>query len=300
MDPYTVNVPNPLEDHVSTIDARALEALVEQSQDLQADAMRQAGQVEQDLRDVASDRAGDPVDPAAVQQFNDGRRGLLGRLGLGEGTAGRGLFAGGIGAAIAALLVTPASADTNLDTQILQTASSLEILAVATYGAALTLPFIKDGNPVIVTFATTTMDQHDQHRQAFQAQTKALGAKVQDQPNPKYAPVVESTKPTLVTPLDVVKLAATLETVATETYLSDLAMFEDAKSKEIMASVMGVESQHLATLRAVGALLEGGAPDLIAIPVDAAALPAAAGSVAFPEAFEPTTMASPPQEGAVQ
>ena len=65
---------------------------------------------------------------------------------------------------------------------------------------------------------------------------------------------------------DVVKLAATLEQVATDTYLSDLAMFTDVKSRMLMASVMGVECQHLATLRAVGALLQGGAPELIAIP----------------------------------
>ena len=67
-----------------------------------------------------------------------------------------------------------------------------------------------------------------------------------------------------------------------------------------MASVMGVESQHLATLRAVGALLAGGAPELIAIPTDVAALPAAAGSVAFPQPFEEPDMASPPAEGALQ
>ena len=54
------------------------------------------------------------------------------------------------------------------------------------------------------------------------------------------------------------KLAATLEQVATETYLSDLAQFRSKKAKAVMASVMGVESQHLAVLRAVGALLEGG------------------------------------------
>src|SRR6185295_14402777 len=112
--------------------------------------------------------------------------------------------------------------------------------------------------------------------------------------------VVDSAVPTLKTPADVVTLAATLEQVATETYLSDLAQFSDAKSKALMASVMGVESQHLATLRAVGALLAGGAPELIVIPVDPSKLPAAAGSVAFPEPFEPITMASPPEEGAIQ
>ncbi len=47
-------------------------------------------------------------------------------------------------------------------------AVSLELLAVATYGAALELPFIANGNPVVKTFAETTMMQHsepaDRHR----------------------------------------------------------------------------------------------------------------------------------------
>ena len=280
------------------IDDRELNGLIVESQDLQSDAIRQNAAVVSDLRDVASDRRSDGVDPAEVAEFNQGRRSLITRLT--ESNGGKGLLAGGVGAALIALLAQPAAADKALDVQILQTASSLEILAVATYGAALTLPFIKDGNAVVVKFAQTTMGQHDAHRQAFQAQTTALGGKVQDKPNPKYAPVVEAAKPTLKAPGDVVKLAATLEQVATETYLSDLNQFSDAKSKEVMASVMGVESQHLATLRAVAALLAAGAVDLIAIPVDASKLPAAAGSVAFPDPFEGIAMASPPQEGAVQ
>ncbi len=280
------------------IDDRELNRLIVESQDLQSDAMHHNAAVVADLRDVAADRRKEAVDPAQVAEFNEGRRGLISRLA--ESNGGKGLLAGGVGAALVALLAQPAAADKALDVQILQTASSLEVLAVATYGAALTLPFIKDGNAVVVKFAQTTMQQHDDHRQAFQAQTMALGGKAQDQPNPKYKPVVDAAVPTLKAPADVVKLAATLEQVATETYLSDLNQFTDAKSREVMASVMGVESQHLATLRAVGALLAAGAVDLIAIPVDASKLPAAAGSVAFPDPFEPITMASPPQEGAVQ
>jgi len=38
----------------------------------------------------------------------------------------------------------------------------------------------------------------------------------------------------------------------------------------------------------------------IAIPTDLSKLPAAAGNVSFPAAFEPTTMASPAAEGAVK
>lgn len=183
----------------------------------------------------------------------------------------------------------------------LQTAVSLELLAVATYEAALTLPFITDGNPVIVQFAEITMSQHDEHRQAFSAQTEVLGGTDQTATNPKYTPIVEAAKAKLAAPIDVVTLAATLEEVATDTYLADLNRYTDVTSRVLMASVMGVECQHLATLRAVGALLEGGAPELIAIPLgaDIAKLPAAAGSVAFPDAFADVDMASPPEEGAV-
>jgi hypothetical protein len=68
----------------------------------------------------------------------------------------------------------------------------------------------------------------------------------------------------------------------------------------VTASIMGVEAQHVAILRAVQALLAAGAPQLVALPPNAAALPAAAGSVGFPDAFYPTTDARPAMEGAVK
>ena len=86
-----------------------------------------------------------------------------------------------------------------MDVQMLQTASSLETLAVATYKAALTLPFIAQGNVVVKAFAETTMKQHGEHLAAFQAMTKAMGGTPQDTPNPKYTPIVEAAKPTLLT-----------------------------------------------------------------------------------------------------
>jgi hypothetical protein len=231
------------------------------------------------------------VEPEQLVEFDERRAGLLSRLGL-AGMAGTGL-----GVAVAAILSRPAAADTALDVQILQTASSLELLAVATYGAAISLPFIANGNPVVLKFAQTTMSQHAEHGAAFQAFTGKLGGKVQDQPNPKYAAVVEAMKPKLVAPSDVVTLAMTLENVARDTYLADMAMFTDKTAMTLMATVMGVETQHLAVLRAVGALLAG-APDLIAIPTDVAKLPDAAGSVGFPDAIPTPKLASPPQEGA--
>ena len=283
-----------------SVDERELGGLITESQDLQSEAMAQARANLPMLEEIRHERGDVSPGPADRRAFDEGRRGLLARLGLTGGSAA--VAGAGIGAAVATLLARPASADTALDIQIFQTASSLERLAVETYKVALTLPFIKDGNAVVKKFAETTMMQHDEHRKAFQAQTTKLGGKVQDMPNPKYAAVVESTKPTLKAPADVVKLAATLENVARDTYLADLSMFSDANSRFLMATVMGVETQHLATLRAVGALLAGGAPQLIAIPTDIAKLPAAAGSVGFPDAIPKADpkLVSQPAEGAVK
>ncbi len=281
-------------------DERPLESLIEQSQDAQSDALRHQREVLSDLADVREDRRGEEVDPGEAARFADVRTSVAEDLGLvAGGWARKGLLAGGIGAALAALLTAPAAADTKLDIQILQTATSLEILAVSTYRTALTRPFFSGSNPAIIRFSQETMQQHDQHRQAFQAQTEALGGKIQKNPNPKYAVQVDQASPILTAPIQVTKLAAILEQVATDTYLAALPLLTDTRTKALMASVMGVEAQHLAILRAVTALFEAGASDLIMIPANAAQLPATAGSVAFPDAFEGTTMASPPSEGAV-
>lgn len=286
-----------------TIDERGLRELIVESQDLQVDALRDMDGHISNLADVRADRRKSGLDLDALQRFNFGRRTALRNGGLGLGAfAARGLFAGGAGAGLMAMFAAPAAAqDGGVDVQILQTAASLENLAVATYGAALGLDFIKNGNAVVVAFAETTMKQHEEHGNAFNAMAKALGGAEQTETNPKYQAVVDETLPTLTDPAKVVEFAATLETVATQTYVANMALLEDTDTKALMASVMGVEAQHLATLRAVGALLGGGEAGaaLIAIPTDVAKLPDAAGSVAFPEPFEGTDMASPPEEGAV-
>ena len=175
-------------------------------------------------------------------------------MGIGALSA-RGLLGGGLGAALVGIVARPAHAQADLDTQILQTAASLENLAVATYEAALGLPFF-DQNATVVAFATTTRDQHAAHGEAF----NALAETPQNQPHGPGSQIVESAMP-LENYMDVVTLAATLEQVATETYVQNVSMLQDVESKTLMASIMGVEAQHLATLRAVGALL--GSPELI-------------------------------------
>lgn len=283
-----------------TIDDRAMAEVLEASQDIHSEGIRTAKAVLPQLEEIREERRGKGVNLAEIHRYNQGRRNLLRTLGLGGGNVAGKAALGGLGGVVAALIATPANADEALDIQILQTASSLEVLAVATYDAALGLPFIKGGNKVVKAFAETTMKQHDEHRAAFQAQTEKLGGTKQTAPNPKFVPVVEGAKPGLKDALAVASLAETLETIATQTYLENIGLLDDTETVTLMGSVMGVETQHAATLRAVKALLMGGAPELIALDASVAAkLPAAAGSVAFPLAFEPTENAADPSTGAL-
>jgi hypothetical protein len=99
----------------------------------------------------------------------------------------------------------------------------------------------------------------------------------------------------------VVSLALELENIAAETYVNDVPNLKSKSNKALMASIMGIEAQHASVLLAVQALLAAGVPQLITLsPTNVAALPAAAGSVGFPNAFYPTSSAAPANQGAVK
>lgn len=282
------------------LDDRQLGDLITESCDLQVDAMRDAAEITPALDEVHRDNAERARDPELIRGWNQQRRTLLRNGGLGIGAlASRGLLGTAFGSAVLGIVAQPVAAqEGDVSVSIFQTAASLENLAVQTYAAALGLPFFGD-NAVVQTFAETTMQQHDEHGQAFNAQAEALGGRAQMGTNPKYTPIVEDAAPGLTDYAAVVELASTLEEVAQDTYLANLSMLPTGEERQLMASVLAVETQHLAVLRAVGALLAADAGNLIAIPTDLAALPAAAGSVGFPEPFEEPDLASPPEEGAL-
>jgi len=288
----------PLDDHELT-------ELVEQSQDLHVDAMRATRESLDELVELGQERRArnelHPEESIAVAEAT--------KIGISKGLAAGGvLAAGAFGAALMGLAASPAFAASATDVQILQTAASIENLAVSAYKTALTLPYIggSSANPVITAFAKTTMSQHAQHAQAFNSAVTALGGAAQNNPDPKYVPVVDSAVKSITSDspsagaLAVVELAMTLENVAAETYVNNCSMLSDTNAKKITASIMGVEAQHVAVLSAVKALLMANAPQLIALsPTVVSQLPAAAGSIGFPNAFYPTTSASPASEGAV-
>jgi Ferritin-like domain len=286
----------PFDDPIVT---RALGALIEESDDLHRDAMRATVVPLDELTERGrEERAHGSVDVDEIRGFESTRGHIMSNLPFGKGV----LAAVGFGAALLALMETPAWADQAADVQMLQTAASLENLAVATYGTALALPFIggSTANGVVKAFVTKTMAQHKDHVAAFNAAVTQLGGKAQTNPDPVLLGVVNKAKPGLTGPAPVVALAIELETGAAQTYVASSGAVGDANARKVFASIMGVEAQHVAVLLAVQALLAGGAADLIALPPDAAKLPAAAGAVGFPDSFFKTDQARPATEGAVK
>ncbi len=285
-----------------TADPRALSELLDESQDLQADALRPTRAALDEL--VESSRGAGEHDPAANLAFHqEHQRSVRGSLG------GATILGAAGGAALVGLLASAASASNSSDVQILQTAASIENLAVATYKTALTLPYIggSAANPVVTKFAQVTMGQHTQHADAFNAAITHLGGRAQHKPDPAFVPVVNKAVASLGNAtaaqgaLGVVGLALELENIAAETYVKDTTLAKSATNKALFASIMGIEAQHVSVLLAVQALLMAGAPQLISLsPGTAAALPAAAGSVGFPNPFYKTNMAAPAKQGAVK
>jgi hypothetical protein len=282
-----------------SIDEPALDALIEQSDDLHSDAMRATVEPLSELTELGREkRAHETVDLDEVREFRARRGEVLRDLPFGKGA----LAAVGFGAALFALMEAPAFGDQAADVSMLQTAASIENLAIATYGVALTLPFIggATANSIVKAFVTKTRAQHQDHVAAFNAAVTQLGGRAQTNPDPVLLGVVNKAKPGLTGPAPVVALAIELETGAAQTYVANTAAVSDTNARKVFASVMGVEAQHVAVLLAVQALVAGGAADLIALPPDASKLPAAAGSVGFPDSFFKTDEARPATEGAVK
>jgi hypothetical protein len=264
------------------VDDRAFEGLIEESQDLHSDAMRETRASLDELVELGHE---EHTEQRLVA------RGVMG---------GRALAVTGLGGALLVMMSRPAFAASTADVQMLQTATSIENLAVATYDTALTLPFVGSLPAAVKTFVTTTRSQHSDHAKAFNAAVQALGAKPQTEADPALLQVVNQAKPGLTGPGPLVDLAIKLEQGAAETYVAFTPEFADLNARKTTASIVGVEAQHVAVLNAVKALVTAGHPEFITLPPPIEKLPAAAGSVGFPDAFIKTDQARAADEGAVK
>lgn len=196
-----------------------------------------------------------------------------------------------------------------LDVQMLETQASIEALAVEAYQQALALPALKTmpDTSVVRDFATTTLSHHRSHLTLFNQTVEDLGGRPQTTPDPRYASSLKSQLTQLAKEsaqaavTAAVDLATTLESVAAETYAKNSATFVAGRARVATASVTGIEAQHVAALRALQSLLKTTPAFALTFGADAAyGLAASAGDIGFPDAFFPTSLASPPDEGAVR
>jgi len=269
-----------------------LAQLAEESQDLHVDAMRGTHAALAEVVEIGHQAPAPPYD----------RRRFLRRSIFAAGA-----MVGAGGGSTLGRLTTTVLADAGADVQMLQTAASLENLAVAVYTNPTAQQLVgATGNPVLVAFVTKTVEQHTDHARAFNAAAMALAGKGQvNIDKVVYETVVTPALSRITGPTGVLELAITLEDAAAQTYVKFAGDARDERALGPLASIAPVEAQHAAVLRTVKAILDAGAPmEAIALPPDLAAIPPgaisdAAGAAGFPKSFHPTDAARPAGEGAV-
>lgn len=144
---------------------------------------------------------------------------------------------------------TTAAAGATGDVLILRTASSIEELAVAVYQTAIDSGLVKTA--AIGDAAKLFQAQHKEHSALFQAQTKAAGGTPFTMPNPAIFAAIKPAVAALKDEAGILALALELETVAAQTYQSNVGTFTDLKLNAAIMTVGGVEARHAAVLAGV-------------------------------------------------
>jgi hypothetical protein len=189
--------------------------------------------------------------------------------------------------------------DGGTDVAALRTATSLVVLAQSTYRSLVALP-VGGGEravPVVRDLVTAAVSQLGDARDALTSATTGAGGRAQTDPDPAYGSVVAQALPTVRTPADVVGLALTLEDVLAQTLVADAAGLSTPALRATALRLGQAAAARKASLLVVNSLLSSGRPDLVVAPPDLTSLPAAVGTVGFPDTRFPTAKASPPEEG---
>jgi hypothetical protein len=203
-------------------------------------------------------------------------------------------------AGLPGLLLTSGGAGSDLAAA--QTAASIENLAIAVYGQVADLPAVQSlplhARLTVAGFLTGAAQHHADHLTAFNAAATRLGGKAQTAPDGTLASaVVQPALGAATTAAQLLQVLAQLELVAAETYAAQVVAVSDRQLKNSFAAVTGVEGQHAGVLLAAASLLDQAKAAMLALPWDAAALPATAATNGTPSAFLRTGQARPPTEG---
>ena len=192
--------------------------------------------------------AGIDVDPATKRR-RDTLLGGLPKTGV--------LAAAGLGTAMVALLASPAFADKTMDVQMLQTAASIENLAVATYDTALTLDFIG---------GASCERRREGVRREDQGAARAARRGVQRRGDPPGRQGAGPARPGAARRGEQRQAVAHRSRGRSSTSPSSSrtaprrrtwptpGTYSNKNARSVVASIMGVEAQHVAILNAVKAL----------------------------------------------
>jgi uncharacterized protein (DUF2336 family) len=188
-----------------------------------------------------------------------------------------------------------------LDVQMLQTAASLENLAVEAYEAVARS---RGHDPLLDSFVRRTRAQHAAHAVAFNRAAVRAGGREQLLADPRYVGPVRRALADQAGVAAVPALASLLETLEdakAQTY-ARFASLSDPRLRSMFVSVAAVEAGHRAFLLAALKLLSLGEPlasgDRPAGLPDH--LPADLGAGSCPHAFYPTTESAAVDEGVVR
>lgn len=187
----------------------------------------------------------------------------------------------------------------SLDVKVLQTAASLENLAVASYDTVARLFASATAPAALGTFAARSKAEHMAHAAAFNAAAVRAGGAAQHAADPRYAASVHGDAEHLRDAAQAVSLLESLEDVNAQSYTRYASLASSRVVRALLVSVAVDEAAHRAFLLAAQQLLTAGPTELLAFPTRPAELPAAVGSECFPAAFYPTGDASAVDEGAL-
>lgn len=139
----------------------------------------------------------------------------------------------------------------DVDITLLRTASSLEVLAVAAYQAALDSGQLT--TPAIKSAAELFQSQHEDHANLLETTTEDLGGTPYTDPNPVLLESLQETIDAIpdADELVIVQAAVDLENVAAQTYAFAGGVLSTPELRAAIASIGATEARHVTLLKSV-------------------------------------------------
>lgn len=139
------------------------------------------------------------------------------------------------------------ASDADRDVVLVNTALSLEVLAVDTYQVLLESPLVTSAE--VIDVATVFQSHHAQHREALVPLVEAAGAEPFLTANPVVkAAFVDPQIFGAAAEADLVRLAWDVEQAAAQTYVHAATALSTAAQRSTVMTISGVEARHAAIL----------------------------------------------------